>query len=571
MRIFKYFFDKRIWQIAAKTRNELIFKSLLETSLGYSESSLEGDVEKALKKVLFNVKMNRIVLPIVFLMAIFALIFPILFFSEWLSESLNYPMLYIYFSLFSTYFVSIFTLFAIFGMMHSTSLFTSKIYMLLSSLPLDKKELEAISLLSFIQIYDTLLLVSIVGYPILLIIITGDVILALLIFILSIFNIMIAITVLVYLSKLFYTRVISMGGTKLKSILRTLLVIAWGAIFFGIYFFSSLATEVFPYVIDFFITTSNIGYITALLLIYPFPFAYLIASYYTSTFTLSFYVSVILSLGYMLLAIVGVSKAANMLFGIAKGELVTLPTEPAEKYKQFKIKLKTNHPIIAIIKKDFRLASRKPSYAFIFAFPVIMSIIQIFPATRGTNTESFLILMTLWSIAFPLLFFAVYFGGIDGQVSSYIRLLPISFKKTVLAKTIFFIIIYFFGLLTTLIIYGVSSEYYGVLLFSQSLLINYMLVYILNSIPLAATLYFTITLTFYKMQTKGISLITLGSEYGLILSVIVIGLVGLFAPPLIAAFLESLIPLSYFLIYTFINSIELITFYAFAELLFRKL
>ncbi|MCD6513344.1 MAG: hypothetical protein J7L07_00300, partial [Candidatus Odinarchaeota archaeon] len=103
------------------------------------------------------------------------------------------------------------------------------------------------------------------------------------------------------------------------------------------------------------------------------------------------------------------------------------------------------------------------------------------------------------------------------------------------------------------------------------LLINYMLVYILNSIPLAATLYFTITLTFYKMQTKGISLITLGSEYGLILSVIVIGLVGLFAPPLIAAFLESLIPLSYFLIYTFINSIELITFYAFAELLFRKL
>lgn len=571
MRIFQYLFNKKIWQIAAKTRNELIFKSFLETSLGYSESSLEGDVEKALKKVLFNVKMNRIVLPIVFLIVIFALFLPILLFLEWLPESLNYPTLYIYFSLFSTYFVSIFTLFLIFGVMYSASLFTSKIYMLLSSLPLDKKELEAISLLSFIQIYDTLLLVSIAGYPILIIIITGDIMSALLIFILSTFNIMIAITVLVYLSKLFYTRVISMGGTKLKSILRTLLVIAWGAIFFGIYFFSSLAGVVLPYVIDFFVTTSNVGYITALLLVYPFPFAYLIASYYTSTFTLSFYVSVIISLGYMLLAIIGVSKAANMLYRIAKGELITLPTQPAEKYKRFKIKLKITHPIVAVIKKDIRLTSRKPSYAFIFAFPIIMSIIQIFPATRSTSAEPFLILMTLWGIAFPLLFFAIYFGGIDGQVSSYIRLLPISLKKIVIAKTIFFIIIYFLGLLTTLIIYSISSGYYGLLLFPQSLLINYMLVYILNSIPLAASLHFTITLTFYKMQTKGVSLITLGSEYGLILSVIVIGLVGLFAPPLIAAFLESLISLSYFLIYTFISFIELIAFYAFAELLFRKL
>lgn len=564
LNLIKLFTNKRLWKAVSKTRDEIIFRSLLESNIGFSESALEGDVEKAMKKVKSNVRANRIVLPIVFIFLIVGLALTPTMISS-LPNNYPYAQLYVYLSTYTTYFVSIFTLFSIFGMIYTTSIFSIKIFDILSTLPLREDEVEGLTIFSFLGIYDTLSIISIFGYPVLLLVFTGNFIISLLVAIFSVFNVALALTALIYLSKLFYSRIMAVSDTKLKSFVKSLFVIGWGILFFGVYFFSTLFSNILPEIIAFFVSSSS--YLNLLLFVYPLPFSYLLASVTTNTYNTAFYYSLVGSGFYIFLSIFGLSKGLKTLRSITHSEvrISKASKEVAEEKKEYSIKVTSK--FLALIKKDFKLASRKPSYAFIFAFPIIMTLMQffIFSSTSHSVPPDVIVFSTTFSLAFPFGIFSIYFTGIDGQAGSYLSYLPVKPSEVILNKSFFFILIYYIGLITMLVMGPAFFDLYTL----SNIIVLYVIQYVISSISLLAVLLLVNSYTFYKMQTQGISLIALSSEYVLLIVAIIIELVGLLSPLISAMFLHFIYGMDFILSYA-VCSIAVLLLYTLLSIYISK-
>jgi hypothetical protein len=252
-------------------------------------------------------------------------------------------------------------------------------YSLLSTLPFDQKDFSLITFLSFVRTFDSQVICAITVQVAAIALLTGSLLATLLMFIASIINLTFGIAIAIFLSRLFYRNITRGGRSIVASISRLVFLITWGIAVMSIGFFFDFLPYLTGFIND--AVKSNLSTPTGpvFALVHPFSAALVItAAVYPSVFGSSGassleIISYAAGVLYVGLAIFAGRRTLEVISSVARGQGVSIIRKAA---KEFGIKPRV--PLFAYVLKDLRIASKSPATAFLFAFPVLETVIVFF-------------------------------------------------------------------------------------------------------------------------------------------------------------------------------------------------
>lgn len=312
----------------------------------------------------------------------------------------------------------------------TTGFFVSGAMRLPSSLPLSKKELENLSILSFARVFIAPAAFLVTIYPTASLIIFGP-LAALIALVGCAATVCISIGALLRFAKWYHRKTHSADESRMSTVVR--LAATFGLVlgFVSVYMISSVMYEVVQIVVAIAASVGPSAY-TVLAMIFPFSFGFLSS---TATYGISFNIEAVL-LGivatsvYSLIAIrsfqsAGASLREVSLGGATEGRIGLLRD----------IAIEVTSPLKALIRKDIKLATKNIGSAFVFVMPFFL-LIMIYPmiAFWGGGVRSMTALVAIE--------YANLFGGIslvsilmfDSQGASIQEGLPQSTRLTLRAK-----------------------------------------------------------------------------------------------------------------------------------------
>lgn len=425
-----------LWKLSKTVSNEIIFRTLMEAYKGYTEID-QKKLNQIIKRIKSNQLLNKVSSAIFILAIVIILALPLMF-----TTSQGASVIIIRTTSIALFLVLSFTIIIMFGLLNSTTFVSANIIEPLRSLPLSERDSYTLTVLSFIRLNDAQIITMLFAFPIVYFIITFSIVGFILLLIFSFLNIVFALTVMLALAKVFYTRIISTAGSKIKSLLRFIFVLLWGLAVFGLYLIMNAMTYIIPIALTT-VTLLPTEYFLILLLVYPFQIGYFIAVLTgpAITFSIEFLFSAIISFIYLALGRSAGKWLIRALYEISVGRYTKVSAKLIGP-----ISLKLTSPRFAIMLKDFRLASRKPQLAFLFAFPIVFVAIYFIPLfTSSIQSIDFLVISmsTIIFMAGMLYsFFSTYLMVIDGKASSYSKILPIYPYDLLIAKAFFITILY---------------------------------------------------------------------------------------------------------------------------------
>ncbi len=302
-----------------------------------------------------------------------------------------------------------------------TSFLSGKAFKTLTALPLSEKELKAVSALTFIRFIDAPA-IFLLAAPIVASGLRWGAEAVPPVFTASFLTLVFSTAASVYLSSLFYRFVFSVERSFSKSILRFLTVILWGLAVMSLGWIGNLVGWIVGYV------SSHASAAHEMLsLIFPYQFM-LIAVH--SAGKLKVNVPLFLpSILYILLGLFAGFKAVSIISKPSIGRLIRgrvgLP----------QLSITVTGVALGVIKKDFRVASRSPSHAYIFALPIYMFLVML-PILSGPPTPLKISAAT-GLIIFSTATNSLYLLSLDLMNPRPLAMLPISWRKIVFSKALF--------------------------------------------------------------------------------------------------------------------------------------
>lgn len=423
-----------LWKIAGTVSDEITFNTFMEAYKGYGDMN-QKTIDRVIKKAKSNKLVNKVLSAIFILLFVIVLTLPFEFIPTFRDIILVRAMSI------SIFFVISFTFIIMFGLLNSTTFISSKAVQSIKVLPLNKKELSAITLLSFIRLNDIQIIVMLFAYPIMFLFLTFSILGFILLLVFSFLNVIFALTVMLILAKFFYFRITGTSETKLKSIFRFIIVLIWGISVFGLYILINSIIYVIPYVLISLNTLPN-EMIVLLFILYPFQIGYFVASVSTQTIqiTMELGISIFFSIIYLVLGRYALKWLGNTINDIGQGTFIK-----TAQLKLISLKLSFTSPRRAIMIKDLRMATRKPQLAFMFAFPIIFLLMYILPMlseTRAILSSMLLLASNVYMAGMMFSLFSTYLLTIDGSASSYTKMLPLYIYDLLISKALFTTIIY---------------------------------------------------------------------------------------------------------------------------------
>ncbi len=301
------------------------------------------------------------------------------------------------------------------------SFLSGKAFKTLTVLPLSAKELKIVSALIFIRFIDAPSIV-LVGIPTLASGLKWGVKAALPVLTASLLTLIFSMAASIYLSSLFYRFIFGVERSLSRSLLRFLTVVLWGLAVMSLGWIGNLVAWIMSYV------SSHATAAHELIgLIFPYQFM-LIALHYAGEFEVSISI-LLLSVLHLLLGLLAGVKAVNIISKPGMRGLIGGRVEPLQ------LSINVTGATLGVIKKDFRVASRSPSHAYIFAVPIYMFIIML-PTLSGKPSP-----LKIAAVTGLLIFSAaangLYLLSLDLVNPRPLLMLPISWRKIVLSKALF--------------------------------------------------------------------------------------------------------------------------------------
>jgi predicted permease len=256
---------------------------------------------------------------------------------------------------------------------------SSEPYSFLMTLPFDAKDFEFVTFLSFARTFDTQAIAAIVVQVGLVGFLTHSVFAAFLMLIVSSVNIVFGISIALYLARVFYKNMMRGGRSITSTISRFVFMISWGiaALSFGyIFYFVTYLTKYVDAAVQSNLT-QPVGVVFTV--VHPFSAALTITSvvyptiYGTRGITELQILAYIASVIYLMIGVFAARRTLGVVASVAQGQGVNIQRIVA---KEFLVKPRI--PLLAYLQKDLRIASKSPSTAFLFAFPVFETIIIFF-------------------------------------------------------------------------------------------------------------------------------------------------------------------------------------------------
>jgi predicted permease len=423
---------KEAWRISKTVTVESVFKGTIQMRGGLASISAQRDPDKAIRSIRTNIRFSKILPTFVF--GLYSALIPLTV----LFQETSFEM---FFATNSIFFVLALVFLLSFNLLYMTSFVSGESLTPLAALPFSREDLSRISVLSFIRLFDIPLAVFIVTYPIVYLFVTASIVGAVLVFLFNLYTAIMAVFVTFFLARGFNTRILSLGGSKVKSGLRIVLFVLYGLGTFGALYFSSYLIQWIARFIPFFTTLQSEQY-SWVLLIFPFCFGYLAALVTSSSSTSAIFSSLLLprslmaifaSAVYVVLGYVAYKRGMRALRQLALGEIATAPriTPPSGE-----IKLAVRGIFSSIFRKDMKLASRNMAYVGFLIMPVIsVFMFASVTASFGAIRVAGVLVATLYS-SFFMVGFALMSLQFDGRGVSVLTQLPVSVRKVVQVKSL---------------------------------------------------------------------------------------------------------------------------------------
>ena len=332
----------------------------------------------------------------------------------------------------STYLAYLLFLFVMLGLQATTSLMATRAFEILSSLPISRRDLSKIALLSFFRIFDIPLIVALLAFPLAFFIAVRSFWGSLAALFAVVLTEIFALALTIGLAKVFYSKIVGGGGdSKYKTVLRFIYMLIWILPSFGIYFVMNFATQILQTFVHS-LTQISFVHMFVLALLYPFSLGFIVAfAAFPNKIGLAVTaVLVVSTVLYSVLGYFGLNYTGLTIKRISSSGVIV-----ASKAFVKDLLIRPKSAFLGVVVKDLRVASRSPSSASILMLPVLQTIILIVSLLSLTNIDlatflGFLTGVSLLSlIVTPMLFSA------ETLASAYIRSLPLKRRTVIAAKT----------------------------------------------------------------------------------------------------------------------------------------
>ncbi len=322
----------------------------------------------------------------------------------------------------------------------TTGFFTSGAMKLPSSLPLSRKDLENLAILAFARVFIAPAVLTATLFPVACLILFGP-LAGLVTFIGCLATVSISLRSLIGFSRWFQVKIHSSGESKLGTIVRMAATIGLVVGIMSIYMLASYVVYIVEAVIVF--AESFGGTYLVLSLLFPFSFGFL-ASAVSPGVVFTDWIIPLSSAGmsclYALIALVFYRQSGRLLRSLAIGGVSTGKTGLLKE-----IGIETRTPLMAVIRKDVKMATKSVGSAIVFAFPIFL-VVMLYPMIAGWSDEGHLRSITaLTAVAYANLFAGLTVVSVmmfDTQGASIHEGLPLSSRLVLRGKTAISVIPY---------------------------------------------------------------------------------------------------------------------------------
>jgi predicted permease len=426
-------------RIAATLYKELSFQSLYALKsgnlfAGEKDTGRKNKVELAERRAL----QSKITVSVMFAMMCAASILILTQGQYYLPSSLT--PLYFDSTIITMVLVVLFSLVWITGLQVALPFLSSQALTLLRSLPMREEDIEGITIYAFIRLFDLPLITAIVVLPLTVGVALGSWTAALA----SIPAVLLTEIFSLYLSLLtarfFALRVSgSSGGSVLNMATRWIYLVLWTIPSLIITIFIAFSLSILGTLGQW--ETSSPMALKLLFSIFPFPYSYIISALaIRPTLDISFILPwIIAAVLYACLAFFAARWLMKAPLELGRTQVtVTLATPRSSR-------LIATSPTIAIIKKDLRIASRTPAYAFLLLLPMLDAfILGLFTYVGNPNpvmadhyAKAAVTVAVLLATFFGPVFFVTEVMGF-----SLTKTLPITQRTLILGKSTLISIVY---------------------------------------------------------------------------------------------------------------------------------
>lgn len=301
----------------------------------------------------------------------------------------------------------------------------------LSTLPLTKDGFSLITLLSFIRSVDYMAAGSILSQVILVAYLTSSPIATSLAFVASTINVVFAVSIALWFSRLFYRNLLGGGRSKGNTALRLVFLLAWGLLVMGVGLLFSIAWYVMPYLESSLLSfdqTSNLFFS----LLYPFSADISIVSLAYPAITFPSALTAFAAMaGYVALAGIAGRWCLGTIRRISQGTGIRLARDSAIEYS-----VKVRNPLFGYVMKDLRISSRNPATAFFFALPVFETVIVSLLMMGHAMLRTYTILVATAMGGIVSLFMPLGLLNAEGTGFEYTKTLPMKLSRIVMSKAL---------------------------------------------------------------------------------------------------------------------------------------
>jgi len=329
-----------------------------------------------------------------------------------------------------------------FGIISTSSFMSGNSFKWLQTLPFSKKNLKKIGIMTIFRNLDIPLIVLAIGFPIIMLIATQNILIFLVSLLVSFLNVIFSFSILVIIGeKMSYLFSESKTGTKRANLVRTLTMLGYFIVMFTSSIIFSWGISAVENLFEIFASTEPNIFLIIIIGLIPYPFA---PAYLVSLSTIPGQ----LQWGLILSSLTGFALFVLLVWGLFKHAQRALHSaisteikiEKVEK-KHLEIEVKPISPIKAYIRKDIVSSTRDiQSFMFVF-FPIFYPLLLVLTMSTAIPSEdtSTAGILILWSIILAVYLFIppmliVGFLNLEESGSSTVASLPILPRDQAKAK-----------------------------------------------------------------------------------------------------------------------------------------
>jgi hypothetical protein len=356
------------------------------------------------------------------------------------------------------------------GLQFLPTYLSSAIVPVLRTLPVEDATVDRVALLLLIRLFDAPSLTCLLLTPLAVGYVLGSAWAGLAVVPAELTVVVLAMAFAVATGRFFVRHVQGSPGGHRETALRWVYLVAWGLPAFALFGFVAIAPRFLTLLANL-STGGPSGVLGALLSVYPFNFALLpalaVSPGSAGNLPLPGGLPGVVAVAAVYLALVAV---AGRWLRTAPGKLAALTT-PGRARRVGGAPVRVRSAPLAIMTKDFRLASRTPAFAFLILIPLgdatLLGLVTAF-SPLGSADPASLAEAAVASAALLATFFGPAFFAIEVTSYSYSRSLPLTGRSLLIGKTS--LILFLYGLAASVVLVLTLVRFFQPLEFGAFLL-----------------------------------------------------------------------------------------------------